>query len=151
MPFLLSERQQKSGNATISLIINVRQSHRIKLKNGKILFGLVTAREPDHLMIVTNTASPNPDRVEIEDIEIQVQSEYSVMPKGLLNTLSRAQVLASIRRRECAVWILLQPFGASRCSESVAAGTAALCNSGPIGNATVTKMGALGRCPRVNV
>jgi len=69
------------------------RSHRIETNEGLQLFGFITERKKDHLMIVTNPTSPKAQKVMLEDIAQEQVVPVSVMPKGLLATLDRHQIL----------------------------------------------------------
>lgn len=60
---------------------------------GERLFGLVTSKGKDHLMVVTNPQNPVPQKIMLDDVDSHSPSTSSLMPRGLLNHLDKNQVL----------------------------------------------------------
>jgi putative heme-binding domain-containing protein len=70
------------------------RSTTIVTDDGRRLTGLVVADTPEELALVENpVASAEPVRIKKTDIEERVTSVVSIMPKGLLDKLTRDEVL----------------------------------------------------------
>lgn len=70
------------------------RSTTIVTDDGRRLTGLVVADTPEELALVENpVASAEPVRIKKTDIEERVASPVSIMPKGLLDKLTRDEVL----------------------------------------------------------
>ena len=70
------------------------RSTTIVTDDGRRLTGLVVADTPEELALVENpVASAEPVRIKKTDIEERVTSPVSIMPKGLLDKLTRDEVL----------------------------------------------------------
>ena len=70
------------------------QSRIIALETGEIVSGIVTFEDDDVLKLVENPLVANEPRIiEKFAIEDERKSEVSVMPKGLLDTLTRKEIL----------------------------------------------------------
>ena len=67
--------------------------HAVRLKRGTPVFGLVTERTPEFIRIVTDPFNPEPRRIALRDIEKEKASSGSLMPPGLLNLLSKQDIL----------------------------------------------------------
>ncbi len=62
--------------------------------NGRLIVGRVTNIEGEKIHISTNMLDPkSTERIERQDLDDQYPSEVSVMPSGLLNTLSAGEIL----------------------------------------------------------
>ena len=70
------------------------QTQMLFLNDGRQLAGLVVAEDTESIAIVTNPLAPaQTTRVKRTDIEEIVPSPVSLMPQGLLSTLSREEIL----------------------------------------------------------
>jgi hypothetical protein len=70
------------------------RSTTIVTDDGRRLTGLVVTDTPEELALVENpVASAEPVRIKKTDIEERVTSPVSIMPKGLLDKLTRDEVL----------------------------------------------------------
>ncbi len=70
------------------------QSNVITLVSGKVITGLVVEETGDGLKVVDNPAAP--ERITVitqSDIEERSLSDISIMPKGVLNKLTREEIL----------------------------------------------------------
>ena len=78
-----------------SLKINEKyQSNTIELGSGKILTGLVIEETPDVIKLVENPlVKTDPIVIKRGDIVERVKSKTSIMPKGLLDKLTRDEIL----------------------------------------------------------
>ncbi|MDZ4687685.1 MAG: discoidin domain-containing protein, partial [Planctomycetaceae bacterium] len=66
----------------------------VSLNSGKVVTGLVVEDSGDVLKIVENPLiSPQPTVIKKSDIDERVQSAVSIMPKGLLDKLTREEIL----------------------------------------------------------
>lgn len=66
----------------------------VTLDSGKTVTGLVVEETPDVLKIVENPLiSAQPTTVKKSEIDERVQSQVSIMPKGLLDKLTREEIL----------------------------------------------------------
>ena len=69
------------------------QSNVIALKSGKVLTGLITEETGDQLKVIDNPAAPDKITVVLKsDIEERMPSDVSIMPKGVLNKLTREEI-----------------------------------------------------------
>ncbi len=69
------------------------QSNVISLTSGKVLTGLITEETGDSLKLIDNPSAPDKITVVLKtDIEERTPSEVSIMPKGLLNKLTREEI-----------------------------------------------------------
>ncbi|MEJ7591707.1 MAG: PA14 domain-containing protein [Planctomycetaceae bacterium] len=69
------------------------QSHIIELTSGKVLTGLITEETDDAIKLIDNPATPEKITVIPKtDIESRTLSEVSIMPKGVLNKLTREEI-----------------------------------------------------------
>ena len=65
----------------------------ISLTSGKVLTGLITEETGDHLKLIDNPSAPDKITVVLKsDIEERTPSEVSIMPKGVLNKLTREEI-----------------------------------------------------------
>lgn len=70
------------------------QSTTFTLSSGRIVTGLVVAETPEFYQVVDNPlAKGKPLTILKADIDEQIRSKVSLMPKGLLDKLSREEVL----------------------------------------------------------
>jgi putative heme-binding domain-containing protein len=69
------------------------QSNVISLTSGKVLTGLIVEETGDSLKLIDNPAAPDKITVVLKtDIEERTPSEVSIMPKGVLNKLTREEI-----------------------------------------------------------
>ena len=67
------------------------------LGNGRVLSGLVRRENAEAITLVTNLAAPDQTTTILRaDIEEAVPGKVSAMPGGLLNVLTRDEVLALV-------------------------------------------------------
>jgi putative heme-binding domain-containing protein len=69
------------------------QSNVISLTSGKVLTGLIVEETGDSLKLIDNPSAP--DKITVinkSDIEERTLSEVSIMPKGVLNKLTREEI-----------------------------------------------------------
>lgn len=69
------------------------QSNVISLTSGKVLTGLIIEETGDSLKLIDNPSAP--DKITVvpkSDIEERTPSEVSIMPKGVLNKLTREEI-----------------------------------------------------------
>ncbi len=70
------------------------QSYVIELKNGQVVTGLVTKDDGKTLLVVDNPLAANkPRTIAVADIEARDKSPKSLMPEGLLDKLTREEIL----------------------------------------------------------
>ena len=70
------------------------QSYTFLLASGKIVTGMIVAENADNLQVVIDPlAKGKPTVISREDIEDRQKSKVSLMPLGLLNKLSREEIL----------------------------------------------------------
>lgn len=70
------------------------QIHTFILKNGKSVNGVIVDESPAELKVVTNLLNPNAFvRVARKDIDEQFASLISAMPPGLVNVLTKTEIL----------------------------------------------------------
>ena len=70
------------------------QSHTFLLVSGKIVTGMIVEDKPDEIHIVIDPlAKAAPTVIKKDDIDDQTESKISQMPKGLLNKLTREEIL----------------------------------------------------------
>ena len=70
------------------------QTYAILTKDGKVITGLILEENADELKIIENPlAKAEPTIIKIEDIESRTKSKTSIMPKGLLDKLTRDEIL----------------------------------------------------------
>ena len=98
----LTKLEAKWGTADIlkeildpSLKINEKyQSNTIELGSGKVLTGLVIEETPDVIKLVENPLiKTDPIIIKRGDVVERVKSKTSIMPKGLLDKLTRDEIL----------------------------------------------------------
>ncbi|MFO1003194.1 MAG: PA14 domain-containing protein [Planctomycetaceae bacterium] len=69
------------------------QSNVISLTSGKVLTGLIVEETGDSLKLIDNPFAPDKITVVLKsDIEERTPSEVSIMPKGVLNKLTREEI-----------------------------------------------------------
>jgi putative heme-binding domain-containing protein len=69
-------------------------AYLFEMENGQVLTGLITEETPDLVRIVENPlASTEPRILRKSEISSRKQSPISIMPKGLLDKLSREEIL----------------------------------------------------------
>ncbi len=69
------------------------QSNVIVLTSGKVLTGLITEETGDSLKVIDNPATPDKiTTIKKSDIEERTPSDVSIMPKGVLNKLTREEI-----------------------------------------------------------
>ena len=69
------------------------QSNVISLTSGKVLTGLIVEETGDSLRLIDNPSAPEKITVVLKsDIEERTPSEVSIMPKGVLNKLTREEI-----------------------------------------------------------
>jgi hypothetical protein len=67
------------------------------MESGRVLTGLIVEETPDMVKIVENPlASTEPKVLEKSEISSRKQSPASIMPKGLLDKLTREEILDPI-------------------------------------------------------
>ena len=66
--------------------------HTVVTADGQVFSGVVTTQDTKSLTIVTNPESPQPQVIPRADIEDMIQSNSSMMPKGLLDRFSRDEI-----------------------------------------------------------
>ncbi|WP_165231863.1 PVC-type heme-binding CxxCH protein [Aquisphaera insulae] len=70
------------------------QAYLFELENGQVATGLIVAETPDVVSLVENPlASAEPKLIKKSDIEARKPSASSIMPKGLLDRLTREEIL----------------------------------------------------------
>jgi putative heme-binding domain-containing protein len=70
------------------------QSNVITLVSGKVITGLVVEETGDGLKVVDNPAAPEKiTEIAKSEIEERSSSDISIMPKGVLNKLTREEIL----------------------------------------------------------
>ena len=70
------------------------RSHTFELDSGKTISGLVVAQTGDTISVAVDPiAKADPVVLEKSSIEVQTRLPTSIMPKGLLNRLSREEIL----------------------------------------------------------
>jgi putative heme-binding domain-containing protein len=70
------------------------KSQVVELKNGKTITGLVMGEKDGNLLLVENPlAKATATAIPLNQIETRTESKVSLMPKGLLDKLSRDEVL----------------------------------------------------------
>ncbi|MFM7112970.1 MAG: c-type cytochrome, partial [Planctomycetota bacterium] len=70
------------------------RSQVIELKNGKTITGLVTGEKDGSLLVVENPlAKAEATKVPKAEVESRAESKVSLMPKGLLDKLTRDEVI----------------------------------------------------------
>ena len=69
------------------------QSNVISLTSGKVLTGLIVEETGDSLKLIDNPSAPDKITVVLKtDIEERTTSDVSIMPKGVLNKLTREEI-----------------------------------------------------------
>ena len=69
------------------------QSNIIELTSGKVLTGLITEETDDAIKLIDNPATPEKiTTIPKTEIEARTPSEVSIMPKGVLNKLTREEI-----------------------------------------------------------
>ena len=69
------------------------QSNIIELTSGKVLTGLITEETGDAIKLIDNPATPEKvTTIPKTEIESRTLSEVSIMPKGVLNKLTREEI-----------------------------------------------------------
>jgi putative heme-binding domain-containing protein len=78
-----------------SLRINEKyQSFIIEMKNGKVYTGLVLEETPQTVKLLENPLTKAaPLVLKVEEIDSRKKSPTSIMPKGLLDQLTREEIL----------------------------------------------------------
>jgi putative heme-binding domain-containing protein len=70
------------------------QTSVFQLVSGKVVMGLVIEEKPDSLKVVENPLAKTPPiEIKKDEIEAQKKSPVSIMPKGLLDKLTRDEIL----------------------------------------------------------
>lgn len=70
------------------------QSRILVLEDGRTITGMVTSESDDEIQLVVNPlAKDKPTTIDPETIEAEKKSEVSLMPKGLLDRLTREEIL----------------------------------------------------------
>ncbi len=70
------------------------ENYSFELDSGKIITGLIVAEDDDHVeVIVDPIAKPEPTRIAKSSIEERTKLPTSTMPSGLVNKLSREEIL----------------------------------------------------------
>ncbi len=70
------------------------QSHVFQLASGKVVTGLVVEETPSVIRVIENPlVSAAPTEIDPGDVEERLKSPASIMPKGLLDKLSREEIL----------------------------------------------------------
>lgn len=68
--------------------------HLVETSEGQFLSGIITAQDESSVTLVTNPESPRPVTVRRADIEVIEATASSMMPKGLLDTLTEPEIYA---------------------------------------------------------
>ncbi len=101
----LIRKQLEAKERTLSDVLRdvLEPSHKIGEKyrsqiivtaDGEQLTGLIVGQDDEKIELVTNPlADPKPRVIARDDIDEQVEAKISLMPKGLLNTLHREEIL----------------------------------------------------------
>lgn len=77
-----------------SLVISNRyRNFEFELKNGEPVFGMIVSEEPDKLTVQTGPSDALIQTLPKAEIQAQHPQNSSLMPLGLLNTLSREEIL----------------------------------------------------------
>ena len=100
-PNLVESVRKHRGRALLEQVLDPSQtiheqyrSMQFLLVSGKVLSGLVREQSPDGFVIVTNLAAPGQTtRIKRNDVEEVVPSKVSAMPAGLVNVLTREEIL----------------------------------------------------------
>ncbi len=70
------------------------QSYVFQLDSGRVVTGLIVEETPELIKVVENPlASTQPIEIKPAEVEERVKSTSSIMPKGLLDKLSREEIL----------------------------------------------------------
>jgi putative heme-binding domain-containing protein len=70
------------------------QSYIFQLDSGRVVTGLVLEESPTKIKVIENPiASANPIEIDPAEVEQRLKSPASIMPKGLLDKLSREEIL----------------------------------------------------------
>ena len=70
------------------------QSNLFLMTSGKVITGLIVKETGDAVHVIDNPTAPDKVRVlKIEDIEEREVSDVSIMPKGVLNKLTREEIM----------------------------------------------------------
>jgi putative heme-binding domain-containing protein len=70
------------------------QTFVFQLTSGKVVTGLVVEETPERIKVIENPlAKAEPIELAPSDIEARLKSPSSIMPKGLLEKLSREEIL----------------------------------------------------------
>ena len=72
------------------------RTHVIALLSGKVVSGLIVEETDDQLTVRTNpleAGGEEPLVIKTDDIDERLPSRVSLMPQGLLNTMSREEIL----------------------------------------------------------
>jgi len=85
-----------------SKVVEEKYRAHITTSDGLQLFGLISSKGKDHLMVVTNPQKPVPQRIDTKDIVEQRATKMSLMPQGLLNRFKKQQILDLIAYLESA-------------------------------------------------
>lgn len=70
------------------------QNHQFILNSGKLISGVIVDESPAELKVVTNLLNPNAFiRIKRSEIDEQIASKVSAMPKGLADVLTKKEIL----------------------------------------------------------
>lgn len=70
------------------------KNHQFVMNSGKVVSGVIVGESPEEFKVVTNLLNPNAFvRVKRKDIDEQIPSAVSAMPAGLVNVLTKAEIL----------------------------------------------------------
>jgi putative heme-binding domain-containing protein len=70
------------------------QSYVFQLDSGKVVTGLVLEETPEKIKVIENPiANANPIEIKPSEVEERLKSPSSIMPKGLLDKLSREEII----------------------------------------------------------
>lgn len=69
------------------------QPTELRLKDGDVLIGSVEGEDADKVMLRTNYLAPEPVAVQKADIRVRRPSRVSLMPEGLVDVLSKEEIL----------------------------------------------------------
>ncbi|HVR72849.1 MAG TPA: HEAT repeat domain-containing protein, partial [Planctomycetota bacterium] len=78
-----------------SMRINEKyQAYTLLTSGGKVVTGLVVGRTPETIQVIENAlVKAEPTEVKVSDVVQEEKSAASTMPEGLLNTLTREEIL----------------------------------------------------------
>ena len=70
------------------------QSHTIVLTSGKVINGLIVEQSPNAIKVLVDPlAKGEPTTIPLAEIDERTKSAVSIMPQGLLNKLTREEIL----------------------------------------------------------